>query len=347
MDTDSDISKAMTRLLDLKLHIDEVRDSTVYEIEKIHKELLKLRATTSKPQLDQIYAPIQSPSPPSVAGSIRTVQSVSPDTPIPSIEDLSLKSKNWRPLAIRHYPDISEEARLRISAKDETEAFSWAFLHDLFGGTEWSPGVYYTPKAYGPCILPRRTYYVLESENDPYIPRVPGDHGAKLVPFFNPSLDPDGADSECFPVFVNLNDSKADKYYYFGMYSQLRWSDKLDYDRMLEQVPQYVKMHWAEKLADPGRPQWMTDLLKQAFWPKPEFTGDLTEKVDGDTGVNDDEVAVRQYVDELREWNEEANSNVKELSKEFLLESFERVSLPLYLCIVPKHAYQKFPIENY
>ena len=38
-----------------------------------------------------------------------------------------------------------------------------------------------------------------------------------------------------------------------GNYSQTRWSDKLDYDRMVEQVPREVKTYWAEELSSQGR----------------------------------------------------------------------------------------------
>lgn len=235
------------------------------------------------------------------------------------------QNKDWKPLAVKNFPDLGATISEKIPSSRDSATFSRGFLHSTFGGTEWSPGVYYTPQSHGNCILPKRTYYLLTSgDTEPYLPLKPGAHGATLTAFFKPSSDDDDeAEHTDFPLFVNLFPHNKEQYFYFGTYSQLRWSDKLDYDRMVENVPDSVKRHWAEKLSDPNRPEWVTNALMQAFWPKPE--GSVLLSHDGDMDDEATKTAVCEYIAEMREWKEAATKEVKELTKESILESFEKV----------------------
>ncbi|MGI4794094.1 MAG: hypothetical protein ACRYG8_08435 [Janthinobacterium lividum] len=40
--------------------------------------------------------------------------------------------------------------------------------------------------------------------------------------------------------------------------------------------------YWAEQLASPSRPAWVTAALKQHFWPRPSYEGPLPSDNDGD-----------------------------------------------------------------
>jgi hypothetical protein len=122
-----------------------------------------------------------------------------------------------------------------------TVTFHPDFLDNTLGGTVWSPGLRFV-QGKGPCILRNRTYYQLNPENEPFLPKKAGEHGAKLTAFFNKApeeehadlLDPDSNSYENVPVFILVNK----RYVYFGNYTQTRWSDKLDYDTMVARVPQ-------------------------------------------------------------------------------------------------------------
>lgn len=234
------------------------------------------------------------------------------------------------------------------------QTFSWDFLQSFLAGKWWSPGFYYHPVSDGKCFLPSRTYYLLDASNDPYVPCEPGAHGAKLTAFFNPEnpSDVDGDEAaDAFlnvPVFVtesewakrhgvatrtsaageptttvpnseNSDNISSTRYVYMGMYSQLRFSDKLDYDRLIEHVPHAIKMYWAEQLSDITRPAWVTDALMKQFVPKPEYEGPLPG-----TGAEDDVVRkeVGRHVRDLKEWEHEARDAVKKLTREKVLEAF-------------------------
>jgi len=188
-------------------------------------------------------------------------------------------------------------------------------------------------------MLKNRTYYQLDPKNEPYLPKAPGDHGAKLTAFFNKApeeeygdlLDEDSNSYEDVPMFVLV----GKRYMYYGNYSQTRWSDKLDYDTMTARVPQYVKEYWAEELTSSTREKWVTEELKKHFFRKPEYSGRLFAAPDHETTVDSEEEVVltkqltkdvRKYVEELREWEREANMKTAMIKKQSILEAFDAVS---------------------
>ncbi|KAK5286022.1 hypothetical protein LTR16_004331 [Cryomyces antarcticus] len=166
-----------------------------------------------------------------------------------SVEDLAItavsKQPLWQPLAIRSLPALSTNILSFIPATATMQTFAFDFLQATLGGTQWSPGFYFVPSttaSKGP--LPGRTYWLLNREYEPFLPKAPGAHGAKLTAFFNEIVegtqDSPGEDSYLnVPVFICAGE---DRYAYFGTYSQLRLSDRLDFDRMQEVVPHEVKM---------------------------------------------------------------------------------------------------------
>lgn len=218
--------------------------------------------------------------------------------------------------------------------------FSADFLRNQLGGTIWSPGLnYVAPPTL--CILPHRSYYTLDGTYEPYLPKAPGTHGAKLTAFFNDNAEDShpgdrGNSYENVPVFVCASpwssDSNQHRYVYFGNYTQVRWSDKLDYDRMVDVVPPVVKQYWADELAAVGRPQWVTTELMKHFWPMPEYEGRLFQAQNVDDEVDDEEHEERvkrdiaKYVRLLRDWEKDARLKTSMIKKEFILQAFERVS---------------------
>ncbi|GME59130.1 Sh3 domain-containing protein [Neofusicoccum parvum] len=247
---------------------------------------------------------------------------------------------DWQPLAIRNLRPLPTDMTSTIPAPASTQTFSWGFLRSLLAGQWWSPGFYYHPVSEGASILPSRTYYLLDACNDPYVPRSPGAHGAKLTAFFNPE-NPDDADGDeaanafdNVPVFATATewaarhnvaptttagDEGGARYVYMGMYSQLRFSDKLDYDRLVEHVPYAIKMYWADQLADLARPAWVTDALMKALVPKPEYEGPLPGPAAEDDVVRQE---VGAHVRDLKEWDRDARKVVGRLTKEKVFEAF-------------------------
>ena len=211
------------------------------------------------------------------------------------------------------------------------------FIHNTFDGIVWSPGLRYV-QGQGTCIIKNRTYYLLDTKNEPFLPKAPGDHGAKLTAFFNTAPEEDSGDLaegatfyEDVPMFVKT----GSRYAYFGNYSQTRWSDKLDYDSMAARVPQGIKEYWATELTASTREPWVTEELKKHFFKKPEYYGRLYAAPDDETTVGCDEETklnermakdVKKYIEELREWEREANMRVSMIKEKFILEAFERVS---------------------
>lgn len=264
-----------------------------------------------------------------------------PDHPIPSVEDPARKVTDtlppWQPLAIRRLAPLVKEKVAKIPSRTAMKLFSWDFLDSIFGGIQWSPGLYYIPPSQGLCILPNRTYYVLEHTYEPYLPRHPGAHGAKLTAFFNSNpAETFGDDAEAayldVPVFIRIRNGPD--YVYYGTYSQLRWSDKLDYDRMVENVPYTVKMYWAEQLSEVGRPEWVTQALMKHFWPIPEYDGVATTSVANGSVPNDEEADrkqvlkdVQRHVEQLKDREKEARMKAGLLRKDNILEAFEKVRL--------------------
>lgn len=177
---------------------------------------------------------------------------INADIPIPSTEDTALRnSKTWKPTYIARLPPLAKDKASHVPALENTETFTRSFLANAFGdhATQYSPGLYWVSKKVK-CILPNRLFWIIDEDFEPFLPRRPGEHGAKLTAFFNPGGDDDGPGEDSYlnaPVFIARAVSGGSvggnekEYVYFGQYSQTRFSDKLDYDRMQEVVPNHVK----------------------------------------------------------------------------------------------------------
>ncbi|KAF1913287.1 hypothetical protein BDU57DRAFT_541932 [Ampelomyces quisqualis] len=252
-----------------------------------------------------------------------------------AIKKLSLNS--WKPYYLTTLSPVSLD--FEIPRDTQMTTFHPQFLEDHLAGADWSPGMKYV-KGNGTCILKNRTYFMLSSETEPYLPEQPGEHCAKLTAFFNKAPEevfgdlPDGATTyDDVPVFVEHKDSNdRPRYTYYGNYSQTRWSDRLDYDAMMTRVPQHIKEYWATELTSPLRPDWLTEELKKHFFKKPEYEGKITAapEIDTPTEITVDEIKcndrmakeVRIYVEELREWEREAKMKTSMIKKQFILDSF-------------------------
>ncbi|KAF2835258.1 hypothetical protein M501DRAFT_999292 [Patellaria atrata CBS 101060] len=248
----------------------------------------------------------------------------------------------WQPRFIQQLDPLNESILAEIPPQKETRGFTLEFLIDLFTGICWSPGVYYAPTKYGEVLLPGRCFWVLDATYEPYLPQKPGQHGAKLTPFFNDKLDDAnrGPDYDNVPVFITAskyypnseNRRKPKEYVYFGQYSQTRWSDKLDYDRQCELVPNNVKEYWAQKLSEVGRPAWVTEQMMKFFWPPPVYNGEMP-KLGVPTGsAHNDETEreeqkwvedMKKHLEKLRAWEKDATVKVTLLKKENIMDAFE------------------------
>ncbi|KAH4069727.1 hypothetical protein HBI38_148640 [Parastagonospora nodorum] len=251
------------------------------------------------------------------------------------VDKLSLNA--WKPHFVKTLSPISIDAKI----PGDMATFHPQFLEEHLGGTDWSPGLRYIV-GHGTCILKNRTYYMLDPTTEPYLPDQPGEHGAKLTAFFNVTPEsehgdlPGGATSwENVPMFVEQ--PGTGRYVYYGNYSQTRWSDKLDVDTMMARVPQHVKDFWATELTSTIRPAWMTQELKKHFFKKPDYIGKIVAAPEADTTtINsdmevkiDEKMAkdVRKYVEELREWEREANMKTAMIKKQFILDAFEAADM--------------------
>ncbi|KAH7382699.1 hypothetical protein DE146DRAFT_236761 [Phaeosphaeria sp. MPI-PUGE-AT-0046c] len=249
----------------------------------------------------------------------------------PAMENLSLMS--WQPYYLTTLAPYAGASKIPETGKMIT--FHPQFLDEHLGGSEWSPGMKYV-MGNSTCMLKNRTYFVLSSAIDPYLPKYPGQHGAKLVPFFNrapedvhDNLPDDVSSSENVPVFVEQHG----RYVYFGNYSQTRWSDRVGLDTMMAKVPEDVKEYWAKELTSPLRPDWVTEALKLHFFKKPDYEGRV--HASGDTNDNtissEEEVKltekmakdVNKYVEELREWDREATMKTSLIKKQAILDAFD------------------------
>lgn len=247
------------------------------------------------------------------------------------------------PLAVTQFEPLAPEISCAIPDSADMVTFYPDFLRNVFGGITWSYGLQYIEPnpAAGPPLLPNRTYYTLDAKYEPCLPSSPGHHGAKLTAFFNENPEEKyGAEGECsfenVPMFVVNFDAGKPRYVYYGNYTQARWSDKLDYDRMVQVVPAQVKNWWAEELSAQGRPAWVTEALKQHFFAMPTYEGRLRLREDKDgegtettvaTEVQSARVAkdVKKYVEALAEWEKDATMRTSLIDKEFILAAFEQV----------------------
>lgn len=104
-------------------------------------------------------------------------------------------------------------------------------------------------------------YYLLDEKMDPYRPKAPVSHGVKLTAVFNPSVYEVAENPyDDVPVFVEAGPG-PNNVLYCGQYSQPRRPDRLGFDTQCERVPQPLRRAWATVLADPARPQWVTNEL--------------------------------------------------------------------------------------
>ena len=248
--------------------------------------------------------------------------------------------KEWKPYYLNTLSSLSVEVRSKIPSKQKTATFSFDFLQNTFGGIAWSPGLRYINSITAP-MLKNRTYYMLDPTNEPYLPKAPGQHGAKLTAFFNKAPEeefdnlPEDTNSYTdVPMFVQV---APGRYAYFGNYSQTRWSDKLDNDTMRARVPRHVKEHLAKELAATPREDWVTCELKKHFFPKPDYEGVILTPTNDDATVNtvDEEMHrkqvvndIKNYIEELAEWEREANMKTSMIKADFILNAFDAVSGP-------------------
>lgn len=232
-------------------------------------------------------------------------------------------STRWCPFAIRNLPLPT----ISTAAGSHGEMFSWTFLTDLFGGQEWCSGYYFNSDK--SCMLPSQGYWLVELEHEPFMPRAPGQHGAKVTTFFNDTPVSQGRAPKLknykdTPVFVSAD--RGRNYRYLGQYSQLRYSDKIGYDTLMEHIPESVRRYHVEQLARVGRPPWVTWCMRTHFWPKPEYKGPMptdsachtpqsAATAQGSSGGLDRHVktAFDQYALELQEWEQDSAMRVNNL----------------------------------
>ncbi|KAK3678283.1 hypothetical protein LTR78_001578 [Recurvomyces mirabilis] len=250
---------------------------------------------------------------------------------------IEIKDIPWQPLSVRTMPP----SPILCIPATHTQTFTWEFLTSTFGGKKHSPSFYFIPTK--TSLLKSRGYWILEAEYEPFLPVHPGQHGAKLTPFFNDTVDAsemgEGPDEENYldtPVFVSKVGEGV--YTYFGQYSQLRFSDKLDYERVMETVPERIRRYWANQLADPLRPAWVTKALKEHFWPRPKYEGPtptdsaVATPATAETGGSRESVGMEKrvkdalvaYAEELKQWERNVSVKVSCLTSEGLMEAFAK-----------------------
>ena len=151
-----------------------------------------------------------------------------------------------------------------------------------------------------------------------------------------PGEAPEEADYHHTPVFIRAEGKK--EYVYFGDYSQLRYADKLDHERVMDTVPEKVRQYWADQLAAEGRPEWVTESLMEHFWPKPTYSGPIptdsalntpateaTVKTDS-SAVLEKRVtrALNAYAVLLKDWEKQARVKVALLSARNVMQAFAK-----------------------
>ncbi|OTA28007.1 hypothetical protein BTJ68_09597 [Hortaea werneckii EXF-2000] len=249
----------------------------------------------------------------------------------------------WIPCALRNLQRTTPPL-----LPDPIQTFTWEFLFNTLSGVQWSPGFYFNPSP-SPSNLPQtKSYWLLDTPYEPFLPSQPGQPGAKITAFFNDTVPTSEEEAEYSaapteedylntPIFISPDplDVPTDerRYTYFGRYSQKRFSDRIGYDTVREHIPKGVLRFWADSLASPERPEWITRQLMRGFWPRPVYEGPVFAEDAGGTGsmgsgseeVQDERVlcALREYARELAEWEREARKRVGLLKSEDLLESFE------------------------
>jgi hypothetical protein len=124
-------------------------------------------------------------------GQIREQNNYIVDTTISKTNSLSSENKamhtsaeHFVPYFVRMTAPIPKSEITKIPPQSQTKMFSRQFLRKVLGGVLHNPGFYYVPLARGKSISSSRSWYGVKAETDPFLPTQPGEHGAKLVPFF-------------------------------------------------------------------------------------------------------------------------------------------------------------------
>ena len=246
-------------------------------------------------------------------------------------------SPEWRPHAITQLTPLTNPVTNDVT-------FTWEELVRYLGGAQYSPGLYLANSDFEGSILKGKTFWLLEAQFEPFAPKAPGQHGAKLTAFFNDSptekgLIPEEEDYANVPVFVCL--AEGQEYTYLGTYSQTRYSDKLSHSELFQHVPEHVLRYWAELLADPDRPAWVTDQLIAHFWPAPTYAGPIpTDEAVATpaTGVSDPQNpekplekrvlrSLEEFAYELRDWKKESQLKAQLLTEDALMEMWGKSDL--------------------
>ncbi|KAF3037643.1 hypothetical protein E8E12_005425 [Didymella heteroderae] len=257
------------------------------------------------------------------------------DIPLEGMEAMSLN--DWKPYYLSTLKALPASVRAKIPVQQKMTTFHIDFLNNHLGGFSWSPGLKYITHFNSVAqVLRNRTYYMIDPTHEPYLPKAPGEHGAKLTTFFNTAPEeefenlPEGTNSYIdVPMFVQL---PSGRYAYFGNYSQTRWSDKLDIDTMKARVPADVKVYVAKELTAPDREPWVTQELKKHFFPKPEYEGAIALPTSDDTSIltvdeeaHNKQVAsdIKHYIQDLVDWERETNIKVAMIKPETILIAFD------------------------
>ncbi|KXS96896.1 hypothetical protein AC578_6223 [Pseudocercospora eumusae] len=305
----------LPNLLALLKHV----DSEHTKHDSAHGSPARGRSGTARSRAIEIKAPESAQMPVTKKENSKT------QVPIPEV---------WQPFAITSLPPLPGS----IPVHEQT--FSFDFIHNFFGGEVWSPGFYYIDSSRH-SHLPSRAYWMLETDNEPFLPAAPGQHGAKLTAFFNKTLVDEGmGPSEKnylnTPVFIRKQGEGG--YRYFGMYSQLRYSDKLSHHELKQHVPKRVLLAVAEELAESGRPGWVTQALKKAMFPRPEYDGRIPTDSACNTPATTEEAStstaaplerrvrkdLEAYAEKLKDWEKQSSMQVKMLTKENIMDAFEK-----------------------
>jgi hypothetical protein len=298
---------------------------------------LQLTAEPSQQQEDvAVESPVRAQDPTEVSSqTVRGEEVVEPQTKIEVAEpEKQAIISGWRPHA------VTQLAPLSISVTNDV-TFTWEQLHRDLGGAQYSPGLYLASSG---NVLKGNTFWLLEAQFESFAPKAPGQHGAKLTPFFNDSptehgLVPGEEDYSNVPVFVCPE--QGGEYTYLGTYSQTRYSDKLSHSELYQHVPEGVLKYWASMLATPERPAWVNEQLIAHFWPAPTYSGPIPTNVavatpaTGVSGSRDPEKpiekrvirALEQFAIELRDWKKESQLKVQLLTEDVLMEMWKKSDL--------------------
>jgi len=240
----------------------------------------------------------------------------------------------WMPVYVRQLKPFEG-----FIPHDHTETFSIDLIRDLFQGKDFCDGYYFMTDQLDLAGLCIRTYWILDEDLQPYLPKVPGQHGAKLTPLPNEAPVANARDAPKpehamnVPTFIRAKDGT---YRYYGHYSQSRFQDKLDCDTLAEKVSEHILRRWASKLAEVGRPEWVTQMLILHFFPRPEYWGPTptnsavnstrTGATPSDDSTEPLERRVKEsleaYAYELKEWKKTSRVNASLLTEQEIYDAF-------------------------